>query len=190
LIPERLGLLTVTTQMISQALTIATRYGVVRRQGPKNQQIMDYQSHYVKLIPAISFMYMMQSASTDILENFNVLTSGGKIEDPIVYLNHMGEMHAVSASIKGLSGWYASDILETCRRCCGGHAYSAYNAIGHITNDWGVMVSSPLLCFTFSHTHFSSRQPVVVITWSCCNKPPACFCTVWNKSWNSMTSPS
>ncbi|SAM01938.1 hypothetical protein [Absidia glauca] len=141
LIPERLGLLTVTTQMISQALTIATRYGVVRRQGPKNQQIMDYQSHYVKLIPAISFMYMMQSASTDILENFNVLTSGGKIEDPIVYLNHMGEMHAVSASIKGLSGWYASDILETCRRCCGGHAYSAYNAIGHITNDWGVMTT-------------------------------------------------
>ncbi|KAI8332256.1 acyl-CoA dehydrogenase/oxidase [Chlamydoabsidia padenii] len=141
LIPERLSLLKVTTQMISQALTIATRYGVVRRQGPKNQQIMDYQSHYVKLIPAISFMYMMQSASIDILQNFNVLTSGGNIDDPIVYLNHMGEMHAVSASIKGLSGWYASDILETCRRCCGGHAYSAYNAIGRITNDWGVMTT-------------------------------------------------
>ncbi|ORZ14680.1 hypothetical protein BCR42DRAFT_461358 [Absidia repens] len=141
LIPERLSLLIVTTQMISQALNIATRYGVVRRQGPKNQQIMDYQSHYVKLIPAISFMYMMQSASTDINDNFDVLTSGGKIDDPLVYLNHMGEMHAVSASIKGLSGWYASDILETCRRCCGGHAYSAYNAIGHITNDWGVMTT-------------------------------------------------
>lgn len=126
--------------MISQAITIATRYGVVRRQGPKNQQIMDYQSHYVKLIPAIAFMYMMQSASTDINQNFDILTSGGKIDDPMVYLNHMGEMHAVSASVKGLSGWYASDILETCRRCCGGHAYSAYNAIGHITNDWGVMV--------------------------------------------------
>ncbi|ORZ08901.1 acyl-CoA dehydrogenase/oxidase [Absidia repens] len=141
LIPERLGLLTVTTQMIAQAITIATRYGVVRRQGPKNQQIMDYQSHYVKLIPAISFMFMMQSASSEIHKNFDILTSGGKIDDPLVYLNHMGEMHAVSASIKGLSGWYASDILETCRRCCGGHAYSAYNAIGQITNDWGVMTT-------------------------------------------------
>ncbi|KAI8086146.1 acyl-CoA dehydrogenase/oxidase [Halteromyces radiatus] len=141
LIPERLSLLTVTTQLISQALTIATRYGVVRRQGPKNQQIMDYQSHYVKLIPAIAFMYMMQSASIDIDKNFNILTSGGKIDDPIVYLNHMGEMHAVSASIKGLSGWYASDILETCRRCCGGHAYSTYNAIAYITNEWGVMTT-------------------------------------------------
>ncbi|KAI9301726.1 hypothetical protein BJ944DRAFT_233660 [Cunninghamella echinulata] len=141
LIPERLSLIIVTTQMISQALTIATRYGVVRRQGNKNQQIMDYQSHYVKLVPAISFMYMLKSANAEIENNFNIFTSGGKIEDPLVYLNHMGEMHCVSASIKGLSGWYSSDILETCRRSAGGHAYNQYNAIGAITNDWGVMTT-------------------------------------------------
>ncbi|KAG2215644.1 hypothetical protein INT46_006248 [Mucor plumbeus] len=140
LIPERLSLVTVTTQMISQALTIATRYGVVRRQGNKNQQIMDYQSHYVKIIPGIAFMYMVQSTS-DVLNNqFTVLTDGGKM-DPVVYLNHMGDMHAMSASLKGLAGWYATDILETCRRSCGGHAYSAYNAIGHIIGDWGVMTT-------------------------------------------------
>lgn len=140
LIPERLSLVTVTTQMISQALTIATRYGVVRRQGNKDQQIMDYQSHYVKIIPGIAFMYMVQSTS-DVLNNqFTVLTDGGKM-DPIVYLNHMGDMHAMSASLKGLAGWYATDILETCRRSCGGHAYSAYNAIGHIIGDWGVMTT-------------------------------------------------
>ncbi|KAI8641874.1 hypothetical protein BD408DRAFT_345331 [Parasitella parasitica] len=140
LIPERLSLVIVTTQMISQALTIATRYGVVRRQGNKDQQIMDYQSHYVKIIPGIAFMYMVRSAS-DVLNNqFAVLTDGGKM-DPIVYLDHMGDMHAMSACLKGLAGWYATDILETCRRSCGGHAYSAYNAIGHIIGDWGVMTT-------------------------------------------------
>lgn len=144
LIPERLSLIDSTNAMISQVLTIATRYGVVRRQGNKNQQIMDYQSHYVKLIPAISFMYMLKSANSEIENNFNIFTSGGKIEDPLVYLNHMGEMHCVSASIKGLSGWYSSEILETCRRSCGGHAYSQYNAIGAITNDWGVMVKKKM----------------------------------------------
>jgi acyl-CoA oxidase len=140
LIPERLSLVHSTTQMISQALTIATRYGVVRRQGNKDQQIMDYQSHYVKIIPAIAFMYMVKSASGVLNDQYNVLTAGGKME-PVVYLNHMGDMHAMSACLKGLAGWYSTDILETCRRSCGGHAYSTYNAIGHIIGDWGVMTT-------------------------------------------------
>ncbi|KAG0175299.1 fatty-acyl coenzyme A oxidase [Apophysomyces sp. BC1015] len=140
LIPERLSLVTVTTQMISQALTIATRYGVTRRQGPRDSQIMDYQSHYVKLIPAISFMYSVKTAQSVLDEQFKVLTAGGEM-DPTVYLNHMGEMHAISASLKGLTGWYSSEILETCRRACGGHAYSSYNGISNIIADWGVMTT-------------------------------------------------
>ncbi|CAO3618559.1 unnamed protein product [Cunninghamella echinulata] len=141
LIPERLSLIESTTFMISQVITIATRYGVTRRQGNKNQQIMDYQSHYVKLIPPIAFMYILKSAGEDIYKNFNIFTSGGKIEDPLVYLNHMGEMHCISASVKALSGWYATEILETCRRSAGGHAYNQYNAIGTYINDWGVMTT-------------------------------------------------
>lgn len=140
LIPERLSLITVTTQMIGQAITIATRYGVVRRQGNKNQQIMDYQSHYAELLPAISFMYMVKSAASTLDHQFNILTGGGEM-DPMDYLNHMGDMHAISACLKGLTGWYSSEILETCRRACGGHAYSAYNGIGQIIGDWGVMTT-------------------------------------------------
>ncbi|KAG2217625.1 hypothetical protein INT45_008078 [Circinella minor] len=140
LIPERLSLIIVTTQLVGQALTIATRYGVVRRQGSKNEQIMDYQSHYSQLIPAISFMYMVKSAASTIDSQFEVLTAGGEM-NPVDYLNHMGDMHAVSACLKGLTGWYGSEILETCRRACGGHAYSAYNGIGQIIGDWGVMTT-------------------------------------------------
>ncbi|CAO3599143.1 unnamed protein product [Absidia cylindrospora] len=141
LIPERLSLVNGMTLMTTQALTIASRYGVVRRQGAKNQQIMDYQSHYVKLIPAITFMYMIQASFETLDAQFAVLTGGGGIDDEMVYLNHMGDLHAISACLKGLVGWYCSDILETCRRSCGGHAYSAYNAIGHIMNDWGVFTT-------------------------------------------------
>ncbi|KAI8099931.1 uncharacterized protein BX664DRAFT_273493 [Halteromyces radiatus] len=141
LIPERLSLVGGMIILTTQALTIASRYGVTRRQGPKNQQIMDYQSHYGHLLPAISFMYMVQTSFETLDEQFSVLTGGGSIKDEIVYLNHMGELHAISASMKGLVGWYCSDILETCRRCCGGHAYSAYNAIGHIIQDYGVFTT-------------------------------------------------
>ncbi|KAI9280781.1 acyl-CoA dehydrogenase/oxidase [Sporodiniella umbellata] len=140
LIPERLSLTTVTTQLISRAVTIATRYSVVRRQGAENQQIMDYQSHYVKLVPAIAFLYVVQASSDVLNSQFDILTAGGKME-PMDYLNHMGDLHAISASLKGLTGWYGSEILEICRRSCGGHAYSAYNCIGHIIGEWGVMTT-------------------------------------------------
>ncbi|KAF1805085.1 acyl-CoA dehydrogenase/oxidase [Mucor lusitanicus] len=140
LIPERFSLVTITLTLVTQALTIATRYGVVRRQGSKNQQIMDYQSHYVKLLPAISFMYMVQNSFKTLDDQFAILTAGGEM-DPIVYLNHMGDMHSISASLKGLSGAYATEILEICRRSCGGHAYSAYNALGNLISDFGVMTT-------------------------------------------------
>jgi acyl-CoA oxidase len=140
LIPERFSLVTITLTLVTQALTIATRYGIVRRQGTKNEQIMDYQSHYVKLLPAISFMYMIQNSFTTLDRQFAVMTADGEM-DPIVYLNHMGDMHSISASLKGLSGGYSTEILETCRRSCGGHAYSAYNALGNIIADWGVITT-------------------------------------------------
>jgi acyl-CoA oxidase len=125
----------------TQALTIASRYGVVRRQGSQNQQIMDYQSHYAKLLPAITFMYMIQASTETLDAHFSVLTGGGSIDDEKVYLDHMSDLHAISACLKGLIGWYCSDILETCRRSCGGHAYSTYNGIGHIMGDWGVFTT-------------------------------------------------
>ncbi|KAI8393994.1 uncharacterized protein BYT42DRAFT_552987 [Radiomyces spectabilis] len=140
LIPERLALVRLTVQLVTQALVIACRYGVVRRQGPKNQQIMDYQSHYVKLIPAIAFMYMARFSADTLHRQFEVLTASGNM-DRTTYLNHMGDMHAISACFKGLSGYYSTDILETVRRSCGGHAYSAYNAIGSIVADHAVMTT-------------------------------------------------
>ncbi|KAI8084287.1 uncharacterized protein B0P05DRAFT_534964 [Gilbertella persicaria] len=140
LIPERVSLVMITVTLVTQALVIAVRYGVTRRQGTKNQQIMSYQSHYVKLLPAISFMYMIQMSFRTLDMQFSILTADGKM-DPEVYLNHMGDMHFISASLKGLSGAYAAEILEICRRCCGGHAYSSYNALGSLIADFGVMTT-------------------------------------------------
>ncbi|KAG0770436.1 hypothetical protein G6F16_007453 [Rhizopus arrhizus] len=140
LISERLLLISSSTDMVSQALTIATRYGVVRRQGEKNQQIMDYQSHYCKIVPAIAFTYMANLTSETLNEQYSILTAGGKM-DPAEYLSHMGDMHAIVACIKGFTGWYGTDILEICRRSCGGHAYSSYNAINQIIGDWGVVTT-------------------------------------------------
>jgi acyl-CoA oxidase len=66
----------------------------------------------------------------------------GMIEtDRDQFLSLLPDIHAISAAFKALVTWQGSTILEECRRACGGHAYSAYNAIaGHI-GDWGVMTT-------------------------------------------------
>lgn len=140
LIPERIMLVLNTIMVIAQGVVIATRYGITRRQGNKNQQIMDYQSHYASLLPATAFMYMVRAGLYTLDEQFKTLTAGGDM-DPAVYINHMSDMHAISACLKGLSGWYGADILESCRRACGGHAYSAYNYIGQLMADYGVLTT-------------------------------------------------
>ncbi|KAJ2964706.1 hypothetical protein NQZ79_g482 [Umbelopsis isabellina] len=140
LIPERLSVTTGCQIMMGQALLIAARYGVVRRQGAKNQQIMDYQSHCVNLMPGIAFQYVLRLTERVLQEQFQNLTSNGKM-DPKTYLENVGDMHAVSASFKAASTWFGSEVLENCRRACGGHAYSAYNSIGAIIQDWGVVTT-------------------------------------------------
>jgi acyl-CoA oxidase len=59
LIGERLTLLSEATNVFTQILTIACRYGCVRRQGASDEQIMDYQSHYVRLMPCVASAYVI-----------------------------------------------------------------------------------------------------------------------------------
>ena len=60
LVGERLALLSEATNVFSQLLTIACRYGCVRRQGAGDEQIMDYQSHYVRLMPCVASTYVIE----------------------------------------------------------------------------------------------------------------------------------
>ncbi len=60
LIGERLGVVQVFHDVISQAVTIAVRYGAVRRQGPKDEQLLDYQSHQFLLMPVVAGVYTVR----------------------------------------------------------------------------------------------------------------------------------
>lgn len=57
LIGERLAAMEEMYASLSQVLTIAVRYGAVRRQGEQNQQILDYQSHQFQLFPNLATLY-------------------------------------------------------------------------------------------------------------------------------------
>lgn len=56
-------------------------------------------------------MYMVESASSTLNNQFIVLNGGDKM-DPVFYLNNMGYMHAISASLKRIAGSYSTAILK------------------------------------------------------------------------------
>jgi acyl-CoA oxidase len=62
LIPERLSCPFGVVTLCGQAVTVATRYSCVRRQGSKDEKIMDFQTQQVRLMPAIAAVYVNKVA--------------------------------------------------------------------------------------------------------------------------------
>jgi acyl-CoA oxidase len=140
LIPERLSVCEGFVRMAGQALTIACRYSCARKQGPHDEKIMDFQTHYAQLLPSVAYTYMIKVVERVLMARWdNMAKLLHTSQDAFVKL--LPDMHAISAGLKASATWRGSEILETCRRACGGHAYSAYNAIAGIIGDWGVMTT-------------------------------------------------
>ncbi|CAG8469334.1 9682_t:CDS:10 [Diversispora eburnea] len=127
LIGERFSVLYGAQNALGQALTIACRYGCIRRQGTNNEQIMDYQSHYVNLMPGVAIILNRWSQATKLAQT-----------NQSEFLEKINDFHAISSGLKATLTWWGSEVLERVRRSMGGHAYSAYNTIGPAIADWGV----------------------------------------------------
>jgi len=134
LISERLAVGMSVYDTVGQAVTTAVRYGAVRRQGEKDQQVMDYQSHYGRLMPVVAGVYASLVLYKRLKEQWSAVQAGGK--DAI--LRHMQENHAITAGLKAWLGWWGQEAVETCRRTMGGHGFSAYNAIAGLQADYAV----------------------------------------------------
>ncbi|CAG8450350.1 14400_t:CDS:10 [Cetraspora pellucida] len=137
LIGERLTVLAGTQNALGRALTVACRYGCVRRQGVNNLQIMDYQTHYVKLVPCVASIYVINIVDRNIKSRWEESTKLIQTNQS-EFLKIVTDIHATSSGLKGTITWWGSEMFERCRRSLGGHAYSSYNAIGPAIGDWGV----------------------------------------------------
>jgi len=140
LIPERFTILGGSQAVLSQTLTIAIRYGAVRRQGNHDEQILDYQTHQTSLMPGLAFIYLLNVVDRVLFEKWDEVAAYAQT-DAGAFMREIPDQHGVSAGFKGALAWYATEVLENCRRACGGHAYSSYNAIAGLTGDFGVMTT-------------------------------------------------
>lgn len=125
---------------VSKAVTIATRYSAVRRQGPnpdedasrpetKEVKVLDYSAQMYKLLPAIALSHAgkavfiaLMSAFKDVNEN---ISKRGDFE-------LIPMLHAMSSGIKALTTDLASSAIETCRRACGGQGFLLISGLPRI----------------------------------------------------------
>lgn len=140
LIPERFALVRGCFVSLSSAFTIAVRYGAVRRQGDHDEQILDYQTHYTTLMPGVAFTYMLNTVDKLLFEKWDEVDEYART-DAAQFMREIPEQHGVAAGFKGVLAWYTTELLEACRRACGGHAYSSYNAIAGLIADFGVAIT-------------------------------------------------
>ncbi|KAL1491861.1 hypothetical protein ABEB36_012393 [Hypothenemus hampei] len=124
----------------SKAITIAIRYGAVRKQfGPDDKEeipILEYQSHQYRLLPYLAAVYVLRIFSMKLIEvqyQFAIDSYLGVNKELLAELGP--ELHALSSASKPVSGWTMRDTIQECRETCGGHGYLKVSGIGDIRND-------------------------------------------------------
>jgi len=134
------------------ALTIAIRYGAVRRQfahkeGEPEKQILNYASHQFRLMPLLALAFAMHFGGMQTDKNYSQMINdieGAGPDDkegmkPI--LENLKATHATSAGLKAFCTWNTLSLIEQCRQALGGHGYSSYAGLAALYQDFAVQCS-------------------------------------------------
>ncbi|XP_075168763.1 acyl-coenzyme A oxidase 1-like [Haematobia irritans] len=116
-----------------EAATIATRYAVIRRQSPINEdaaepQILDHVTQQLKIFPEIATGLAYQLCADAMWEIYHQTIeeiNQGKY-------TRLPEVHALSCALKVLCSTDGSAGIERLRLSCGGHGYMTAANIGNI----------------------------------------------------------
>jgi acyl-CoA oxidase len=127
------------------ALTIAIRYGEVRRQfsapgGTGEIAILDYLAHQRKLLPLLARTYALRFAQNELVEMLHDIQTareaGGDVDE-----KRQRELESRAAGIKALSTWNATEVIQVCREACGGQGYLSENRLGALRTDTDVFTT-------------------------------------------------
>ncbi|PLW23755.1 hypothetical protein PCASD_01994 [Puccinia coronata f. sp. avenae] len=133
-----------------KALTIAIRYGAIRRQfktgnNPFETKLLDYTTHQRRLMPLVAQAIAMGFTALRMTEMFEKLSeelesfdSSSDKEHTERVLETLKETHASSAGLKAFSTWQCLETIDKCRQSLGGHGYSAYAGLAAMYADQAV----------------------------------------------------
>jgi acyl-CoA oxidase len=123
------------------ALSIAIRYGLVRRQfaAPGRDDeivVLDYLAHQRRLLPALATTYALHFAQLELVELLHDVQTGGTQDDAA-----QRELETLAAGIKAIGTWHATATIQTCREACGGAGYLAENRLPQLKADTDVFTT-------------------------------------------------
>lgn len=137
----------------SRVITIATRYGVGRRQFKSSKtkesdpetQILNYPLHQRRLIPILAMCYAFSNGANvlaDYAKEANELLDSAVANDDKAGIDKgialAKSLFVASGSLKSTCTWLTLNSIDQCRQACGGHGYSSYSGFAKAYQDFAV----------------------------------------------------
>ncbi|WP_445262909.1 acyl-CoA dehydrogenase family protein [Pseudokineococcus sp. 1T1Z-3] len=128
-----------------QALAVAVRYGLTRRQfarpgadGTSEEVVLlDYRAHQRRLLPALATTYALQLAMNELTGRLHdVQSAPGEVDE-----GEQRELETRAAGLKAVATWHATSTIQTCREACGGAGYLAVNRLPQLRADTDVFTT-------------------------------------------------
>ncbi|MEG3637324.1 acyl-CoA dehydrogenase family protein [Micromonospora palythoicola] len=124
------------------ALTIAVRYGDIRRQfstpdAEREVLLNDYLAHQRKLLPALATTYALHFAQAELVAAVHEVQGG----DSPVDERRQRELESRAAGLKAAQTWHAARTIQLCREACGGAGYLAENRLPGLRADTDVFTT-------------------------------------------------
>jgi len=123
------------------ALTIAIRYGLIRRQfeattAGEEDLLLDYGQHQRRLFPLLARTYALDFAQEIVAGQCHDVFSGTVSDDKV-----RRELESRAAGTKALATWHATRTIQECRETCGGAGYLSVNRFAALKADTDVFTT-------------------------------------------------
>lgn len=126
-----------------KALTLATRYGLIRKQFEAPDEtdeiiVMDYLGHQRKLLPLIAKSYAIACAQNEITAELHEVQSSSPDDSDA---GRQRQLESDAAGLKAYATWHASHAVNVSREACGGAGYLDENQLSIIRGDIDVFTT-------------------------------------------------
>lgn len=136
LVMGRVSLAGASISAAKVGVALAVEYGSRRRQfgpaGAEEMEILDYQAHQRRLMPALATCFALDFASQHLMRRW--LATPATEEEA-------RELEVLGAGLKATASWEAMRMLQTCRECCGGNGYLWANRFADLKADLDVFTT-------------------------------------------------
>ncbi|MDQ1683753.1 MAG: acyl-CoA oxidase [Frankiaceae bacterium] len=127
------------------ALTIAIKYGLVRRQfkapGTDDEVVvLDFLQHQRRLLPALASTYALHFAQEELIARAHEVFDGAGESTPDDDMARR-KLETLAAGIKATTTWHATHAIQTCREACGGAGYLSVNRLPQLKADTDVFTT-------------------------------------------------